>query len=252
MFKAKTDRIEKLAEVFPAVIESLEQMFDVQTNIYIDWQNVIHWQDKLGWHFSAKRLKQFFDSFDTIHKVSIYTGTLNGDRKSEEETAVFRRLGYDLHTKPVKIMSYSIRTSSIPVNSPVLLEPFIKNALLSVLNIETIEYLNSQLIKLNKQGAYKIEDKKCNFDVEIGRDIFLDLERESAECFVLWSGDSDFADPLGAVMKRNKQAFLFATSGRVSFELAELRVPIFEIKKIKEFVCWPRELSDAVKSKILL
>ena len=63
MFVAKTPRIQKLAELFPEIVKELEGIFNVPTNVYIDWQNVIHWQNKLGWHIDAKRLKQFFTAF---------------------------------------------------------------------------------------------------------------------------------------------------------------------------------------------
>ena len=59
MFAPKTERIAKLAGLFPDVVAELDRIFTAPTNIYIDWQNVIHWQDRLGWHFDAKRLKQF-------------------------------------------------------------------------------------------------------------------------------------------------------------------------------------------------
>ena len=250
MFKAKTERIEKLAELFPDVVAELDRIFVAPTNIYLDWQNVIHWQDKLGWHIDAKRLKQFLDSFDTINVVSLYTGTLDGDEKSHKNIEDFKEMDYRVETKLVKIMPYSIDVSSVPANSPALLQPFIKKPLLSVLNLETIEYLNSQLGKLNKQGIVQIEDKKCNFDVEIGRDMFLDLANDKAACFILWSGDSDFVDPVTAITEAGKTVFLFATSGRVLSDLSALNVPIFEIKKIKEFICWKKELPQSILSKI--
>ncbi|MBI3074654.1 MAG: NYN domain-containing protein [Parcubacteria group bacterium] len=250
MFIPKTERIDALTKLFPKTIADLEDIFDAPTNIYIDWQNVIHQQDRWGWHIQAKRLKQLFDSFDTIQGVYLYTGTLDRHEKARKGLEEIKQLGYKLITKPVKIMPYSIRTSSVSPNSPDLLAPFIKKALLSVLDIQTIEYLNNQLAKLNKQGVFELEDKKCNFDVEIGRDIFLDLERGSAGCFVLWSGDSDFVDPLTAVIGNGKKAVLFATSGGVSSELSALNLPIFEIKKIKEFICWSREVPQSIKDKI--
>ena len=250
MFTPKTQRIEALAQLFPKTIATLEDIFDTPTNIYIDWQNIIHQQDRWGWHIHTKRLKQLLDSFDTVQNVNLYTGTLDGHEKAKEDLDEIKNLGYKLITKPVKIMPYSILASSVSPSSPDLLEPFIKKALLSVLDIQTIEYLNSQLAKLNKQGIFRLEDKKCNFDVEMGRDIFLDLERKSADCFVLWSGDSDFVDPLAALMNSGKKVVLFATSGGVSKELSSLNIPIFEIKKMKEFVCWPKEIPQSIKDKI--
>ena len=95
-----------------------------------------------------------------------------------------------------------------------------------------------------QKGEYFIEDMKCNFDVEIGVDMLLDCERNSAETFVLWSGDSDFADPIRKLISTGKKVCLFATAGRISSELNELResgLKIFDIFELKEFICWPRE-----------
>lgn len=41
--------------------------------------------------------------------------------------------------------------------------------------IENIEYLNNIFRELNSAGVYYIEDRKCNFDVEIGRDMLFRL-----------------------------------------------------------------------------
>lgn len=250
MFIPKTKRIEELAKLFPEITKELESIFNGSTNIYLDWANVIHWQERLGWHFHLKRLKQFFDSFDTIKSVKLYLGTLSGNEKSEESVIQSRSDGYDVKTKPVKLMKISIDASSVPSNSPELLKNFIKKCLLSKLNIETIEYLNDKLAELNKQGIIHIEDSKCNFDVEIGRDMLIDFERDNLDNFILWSGDSDFADPILQLIKDNKKVFLFATAREVSFELDHVGVPIFEIKKIKEFICWPKEMPPDIKKKI--
>jgi len=116
--------------------------------------------------------------------------------------------------------------------------------------VSYIEYLNDKLRELNRRGILFIEHRKCNFDVEISRDILLDFEKNKIENFVLWSGDSDFADLVSQLQKNNKNVFIFSTARRVSVELAQTKAPIFEIKKIKEFICWPREISDDIKNKI--
>jgi len=250
MFTPKTDRIKQLASLFPDTIQEMEKIFIAPTNVYIDWANVIHWQDRFGWHFHLKRIKQFLDSFDTVQKVNLYTGTFEGNQKSEESVADAKAVGYEVRTKPVKKMKMSIDVSSIPKNSPFILENFIKKSLLSKLDLTTIEFLNSKLASLNKQGETYIEDYKCNFDVEIGRDMLLDFSKNNAENFVLWSGDSDFADPIKQLRSDSKSVYVFATAREVSYELNEIKVPIFEVKKIKEFVCWPKEIPQDIADKM--
>jgi len=84
MFKPKTDKISKLINLYPKVIEQLEQIFDKSTNVYLDYSNLFYWHEKLGWHIDQKRLKQFLDSFENIKTVSIYNGTLIGNKNSEQ------------------------------------------------------------------------------------------------------------------------------------------------------------------------
>ncbi len=92
---------------------------------------------------------------------------------------------------------------------------------------------------MNKQGITHLERMKCNFDVEIGRDMLLDHVVNMIEGFSLWSGDSDFADPVAQLLRDGKKATLFATARRVSSELSELAnsgLAIYDIKKIREFI----------------
>ena len=143
----------------------------------------------------------------------------------------------------------SINISSIPANSPSLLENFIKKCLLSKLNIETIEFLNKKLADFNKQGITYIEDRKCNFDAEIGCDMLRDFDKDDLNTFILWSGDSDFADPIVQLIKDNKNIFI-CNRKEVSYELNKIGIPVFDIKKIKEFICWPKEIPQDIKDKI--
>ncbi len=249
MFKPKTPRILSLSQVLAHRIQQLEGIFSGTTKVYIDYANVRPWSEKLGWHVDLKRLKQLLDSFDTISEIRIYNGTLIGDAKGEELNSEIESFGYTLVTKPVKIMKKSIDVSSVPATSDYILRSFVRMPLLRQFKIETIEYLNQQLRALNRQGMYDLEDRKCNFDVEIGRDMLLDFEKNEAESFILWSGDSDFADPIEQLLRDKKRVCLFATSGRVASELNALKekgLEIYDIQKIREFICWKREMTVKV------
>ena len=245
MFTPKTERIESIAKDKQGVISQLNSIFSAKTHVYIDFANVRPWSGKLGWHINLKRLKQFLDSFNTIETVSFYNGYLAGNERSEKEKTEAEDCKYILRTKPVKIMNFSIDVSSILPDSTVLLDQFVRRALLKKYEIATIEYLNERFKDMNKKGEYFIEDMKCNFDVEIGVDMLLDCERNSAETFILWSGDSDFADPVEKLMSTGKKVILFATVRKVSKELSALTTKglmIFDIQKIRDFICWKKEL----------
>lgn len=247
MFMPKTEKIRKIAESNLGVIKQLENIFNASTRVYIDYANVRPWSSKLGWHIDVRRLKQFFDSFNTIKAVNFYNGYIDNDEKSRKELKEIENQKYVVRTKPVKIMKFPIDASSIPPDSTALLDQFIRRALLRKYEVATIEYLNERFRDMNKKGEYYIEDRKCNFDVEIGTDMLLDFERTETETFILWSGDSDFADPLAKLLKAGKKVCLFATVRRVSRELSDLRdsgLVIFEIQKIRNFICWQRELQS--------
>lgn len=246
MFSPKTDRIKLLAEKYPAIIAQLDEIFDKSTNIYIDYANVIHWHNKLGWHIALNRLKQLFDSFGTIKNVKFYTGKLNGDEQSEKILETANQCQYIVRSKPVKIMKLSIDVSGIEEFSPSVLKSFIDKQFLAKMNLETIILLNNYLRELNKQGIKFIEKRKCNFDVEISRDILRDFDNNIAENFILWSGDSDFAEPISELMAADKKVVLCSTARRTSFELEELKnkgLFIYDIQKIREFICFAREMA---------
>jgi uncharacterized LabA/DUF88 family protein len=99
---------------------------------------------------------------------------------------------------------------------------------------------------MNQTGKFFIEDRKCNFDVEIGTDMALDLERNNVDTFILWSGDSDFYDPVLKLLKKGKKVILFATARKVSSELNDLKqqgLYIYDIQKIRNFICYKRQIN---------
>jgi len=142
-------------------------------------------------------------------------------------------------------MRLSIDASSIALNSPDILKNLIRQPLLAKLKIETIEALNNELKLLNQQGILYVEDLKSNFDVEIGRDMLRDYDSDDLGNFILWSGDSDFEDPIRQLLTDKKKVTLFATARRVATELNNLRTDgllIFDIQKIREFICYKKEM----------
>jgi len=245
MFTSRSERIKKLVEIHPKKIQELESIFNKKTNVYIDFANVRGWMSKLGWHMDIKRLIQLLKSFDTIHEVKFYYGTFKGKEQSEDMIAHAQELGYIVKTKPVKIMRISIDVSTIDMNSPEVLKNLIRQPLLAKLKVETIEALNNELKLLNQQGVMCVEDLKSNFDVEIGRDMLRDYDTDGLDNFILWSGDSDFEDPIRQLLKDKKKVVLFATARRVATELNSLRsegLLIYDIQKIKDFICYKKEM----------
>lgn len=195
--------------------------------------------------YRCKKIKAVLSSFDNVKSIKFYDGTLVGNKLSEKNSEEFRKLfNENFKTKSVKVMKQAIDYTSIKSDSSDLLAKFIRKCLLKKYTIETIEYLNKKFQEMNKRGIYVIEDLKCNFDLEIGRDMLLDFERNKINTFVLWSADSDFFDPIQQLLADKKKVVLFATSGVVARELNDLRnegLFIFDIQKIREFICWKKQ-----------
>lgn len=246
MFKPRSRNIENLGKKFSQHIATLEGLLQLNVGVYIDYANVRPWAEKLGWNIDLKRLKVFLDSFDNVKSIKFFDGTLDGDEKSEkakEEKLKIFKAGFV--TKPVKIMKQSIDYTSIKSNSTDLLEKFVRKCLLREYKLETVEYLNERFKEMNQRGMYFISDRKCNFDVEIGTAMMLDYERSLVDPFVLWSGDSDFYDPIDKLLSAGKRVVLCATARKVSRELNGLQnkgLIIFEIQRIREFICWKRQI----------
>jgi uncharacterized LabA/DUF88 family protein len=250
MFSPKTTRIASLAAQFPEMSVQLDRIFGAPNVSYVDWGNVRNWSNRLGWHVCPKRLKQLMDSFGDGTRAKMYYGTIPGDPESETFIQEVGRLGYEVHTKDVKSIRLSIDVSSISAESPDIVKHFIFGRLLSTFSVEMTKQLNDHLRELNKKGITYLEDLKCNFDVEIGRDMIVDPIIGKFDVFSLWSADSDFADPVSDLLRAGKKVVVFGTSGLVSRELNLLRkdgLQIFDVKKIREFICWSRELPPQLK-----
>jgi hypothetical protein len=256
MFKPSTARIAELAKKFPHVETDLDPIFDGHTVVYIDYGNVCNWCNRLGWHVDIKRVKQLLDSFDSPTLPRFYYGTRVGNAESEEKIRSARAVGYDVRTKPVKAIQLSIDVRPIAKDSTDVIKNFVFNPLLKTFSIETIEYLNKHLKSLNESGTMYFEDLKCNFDVEIGRDMLVDMiaghseTGDEFENFVLWSCDSDFADPVSQLLDNDRNVYVFGVSGMVARELNQLRakgLKVYDVRKIKEMICWSKELTDDLR-----
>lgn len=238
MFAPKTAWIDGCAQKDPERIKLLENVLDEKTIVYIDFANVRGWMRRLGWNLDIRKLKDLLDSFAVIES-RFYFGTFNGDNRSQKFMKLVHSCGFKVRTKPVKIMQLSIDVTSISSASPDILVNFIEPALLKMLRVEAIENLNNELRSLNKQGISSLECPKCNFDVEIGSDMRLDHHSNRAESFCLWSGDSDFHDPLEELLHAHRRATVVGTARHIASEINTLKakgLKIFDLKKLREFI----------------
>lgn len=249
MFKTENPKIQyiynKYNEIYPNRMNQFESILDWNTSIYLDEANIFNWQKKLWWCIDYKRLYQFFKSFDSVKDIHIYKWTLNWDKDSLKEIYKLWGIWYNVCTKDVKIMEKNIDISVLKSkNDPFLLKSFIRQSLLQKFTDTETSMLNSFLDNLNKNWILTIQDKKCNFDVEMWVEILLDLERWNCDNFLIWSADSDFQDVIEKIKKSCKSISVFWVSWLISKEINHSWIFIYDINKIKNFICWNKFIDN--------
>ncbi len=244
MFKPQTERLEKLYTNKSSQVKFLDKkLFKGKTNVYIDWANVFHWQKKLNWHIEVKRLKQFLYSFDQINSVKIYQGYFEGDKTGEQELKDWESWGLEVRTKPVKEINIDIDMTSFKLEDTTIINRVMVKPLVKELPVKSIEAINNEIKDLNESGTKTLTIHKCNFDVEMASDIRIDSRDDSSiKTFVVWSGDSDFVDTVNALKHDRKRVVIFSTRGMISHELSHSKAYVYDIKNIKNFICWSKEM----------
>ena len=253
MFVPTTNHLRAVAPRFPHVVAQLEAVFEAgRAGVYVDWANVRNWSEVLKWHVDLEKLKYLLDSFTATKYPRFYWGTLDNAPKSIETITQADKLGFYVRTKPVKRIRVPIDVSRLSsIESTAILQDFVSSSLLKLLPLGNAKQLNDALRELNRAGIKEIENLKCNFDVEIATDMRGDFEKNDVKNFLLWSGDSDFADTVEHLLKSGSTLTVFSTRGRLARELSDLRTEglrIFEVNGLREFLCWNREKSIRSKS----
>ncbi len=93
--------------------------------------------------------------------------------------------------------------------------------------------------------AKSILRRKCDFDVEIAKEILLSLENYQG--FILMSGDGDYAPIFDVLRERHKQAILIFPKGGLGREYLE-----DEQRKKAIFLCSLERLRSFIASKNIL
>jgi uncharacterized LabA/DUF88 family protein len=239
MFRAKNFALQFAARNHAERVASLEQLLTDKTIVYIDFGNVREWRKRLGWEIDLGKLKDFLDSFG-VKEVRFYFGTVPNDAGQNRFMTFVHKRGYKIRTKQVKKMQISIDVTSIgSQNSPDVLSSFIDRTLLNRLRPNAIACLNGELQNLNSNGHMYLECWKCNFDVEIGTDMRIAFQLGDADSFCLFSGDSDFADPLTVLLNAKCQVSVFGTARHIASELNALKtrgLKIVDIAALRDFL----------------
>lgn len=159
-----------------------------------------------------------------VEKIYFYYGTDTKNPKSSNFIQKVRQFGYDVTTKPVKYIKISLVD---------LLNKPINKQMLKALNGVTRTQFVSKIRKLDKDGV-SLTISKCNMDVEITKDTL--LFKDNFDTFVLFSGDSDFAEIVKFLRGKDKKILIVCLRRFLSgelFQAAETFINFKHFAKIK-------------------
>lgn len=108
---------------------------------------------------------------------------------------------------------------------------------------ELIEGLDSDLRKLNiditkLQASLKepVQRRKCDFDVEISRDVYNNLE--NFETIIIFSGDGDYAALAEDLIEKGKKTIVVFARGHKGKEYEDFKTGLFlcSVKRLRQFI----------------
>jgi hypothetical protein len=104
--------------------------------------------------------------FDQTKDIKFYFGTDTNIHSKKFGDKVKKYVNFV--TKPVKYINQSIDVSSLSnPNDRSIIKDFIKRSLLEKLSDVTVVSANNDLKQVNLTGQKIVQERKCNFDVEI-------------------------------------------------------------------------------------
>ena len=212
-----------------------EKIFKLRgkTLVIIDWANVYGWFKKLKWEIDPQKLYNYLKSYPEIVEIRFYFGIEKENKKSEEFHRLIKSIGYNLISKEVKWVPVDIKFTE-----------FIKGEDGQVNKIgrydkerkivQELKGLSKELNGLIKAGGFV--RRKCDFDVEITRDVLMSLDK--VDGIILFSGDGDYAPLVEEVIKVGKQAILVFARGCKGKEYGNFDKGLYQcsVKKLKKFI----------------
>ena len=97
---------------------------------------------------------------------------------------------------------------------------FFQRKTLTLFDGDVKQKIQELIDELQKSGI-TIEEPKCNFDVEIAMDMLDDVEK--ATTVLLFSGDSDFLEPLERLKVKGKKIGIIGVRDNVAGELHNIK-----------------------------
>lgn len=235
-----------------------------KTLVMIDWANVYGWSSRpksrsyLGWEVDPKKLFDYFTTYQEVGEKRLYHGIEVGNRRSEDFGVQIKSIGFNFLTKDVKWAPvylneenhfkkvvqklFDVLDGIKVTNSDIstkLYELRIKikswlagreldfdiDDLVDKLDVE-LKRLNINIEDLQKNLLEPVKRRKCDFDVEISRDV-CNLSADF-QTLVLFSGDGDYSALVEDLILKGKKVIVVFAPGHKGKEYEYL---VEEVKR---------------------
>lgn len=197
----------------------------------VDWANVYGWTKKLKWQIDPKKLFDYLKTYPEIYDIRFYFGAEKGNKKSEEFQGEIKRIGYNLISKEVKWVPLSLEVTYFKSSDGKI------KSIAKVLGKEANNLFKELLQKKIPEAlGGKFYRRKCDFDVEITRDVLLNMEHFDG--LILFSGDGDYAALIDEIIKKRKQAIVVFARGCKGREFEDFKRGLFlcSVDKLENFI----------------
>lgn len=192
-----------------------------KTLAVIDWANVYGWTKKLKWQVDPQRLFDFLKSYPDIFDIRFYFGVEKGNEKSEKFQEEVVNIGYNSVSKEVKWVPVILEQSHFKDILKELKEAFQNwQEPHSASGASSITLLHIQ--ELNKILNQPLRRRKCDFDVEITKDILTNVD--NFDTLILFSGDGDYKAIVEYLLDNRKKAIVIHSFGLRGKEYNELLI----------------------------
>ncbi len=222
-----------------------------KTLVVVDWANVHGWSKSLKWNVGIGELFSYMKSYAEVFEQRFYHGV---DSKKEWSCKIKKdatKAGFAVVSKEVKWTPVYLNkqnhfkkvikelfdaldgikvTNNDIANNLYTLKDKIEDSSYELIGEQDkkLKILNDSVDKLQKNLQEPVERMKCDFDVEIARDI-LNLSNDF-NTLVLFSGDGDYSALVEDLVFKGKKVIVVFASGHKGKEYNEL---IEKVKKEK-------------------
>jgi uncharacterized LabA/DUF88 family protein len=179
-----------------------------KTLVIVDWANVYGWREKLKWEIDPESLYRYLEEYKEIYDIRFYFGVEKGIKKSETFHKKIKKIGYTVVSKEVKWVPVTIGKEHFRKSIRNLFKKYGFKE----------EFFEEFFEKLKKDKDLK--RRKCDFDVEITKDIILNLDK--FQSLILFSGDGDYKAIVEYLLDIGKQVVVVHPFGLRGKEYNEL------------------------------